>query len=99
MNICFFHQKHFPPKGYVPLAEKSYKVAYLQNQKRLQNRSHKTSGNKLVVHKRSESLKKNMMDYEHISFIEDLQKMHKNIEGFMRNKSNVKFIKKRKKVT
>ena len=60
----------------------------------------KKHSNKFTVFKRPESTNKNMhMAYEHMNYIEDLNKMHNNIEDMMFNKSNMKFEQKRKKVS
>lgn len=51
--------------------------------------------NKFVSYKKPD---KNLsMAYEHFNYIEDLQKMHNNIEEIIRNKGNMKFEAKRKK--
>lgn len=62
-------------------------------------KSSKISSNKFTLYKRPEAGNKSLMQaYEHMSYIEDFQKMHNNIEEFMRNKVNLKFDAKRKKV-
>lgn len=61
-------------------------------------KSSKISSNKFMLYKRPESGNKSLMHaYEQMSYIEDFQKMHNNIEEFMRNKGNLKFDAKRKK--
>ena len=59
----------------------------------------KYAGNKFIVYKRPESQNLSMaMAYDHMSYIEDLQKMHNNIKDIVKSKGGIKFDSKRKKV-
>lgn len=60
-------------------------------------RGNKGSNSKFMVYKRPESSTK--MAYENMSYIDDLQKMHNNVEELMKNKANLKFDNKKRKVS
>ena len=59
----------------------------------------KETSNKVISYKHNAPKAHNITAYEHKSYIEDLQRMHGNIEDMMKNKVNLKFETKRKKAS
>lgn len=80
-------------KSHIQMKKLPYKVKPHEN-----SNGGKLSGNKFIVYKRPESQNLNMaIAYDHMNYLEDLQKMH-NIKDIVKNKGSLKFETKKKKV-
>lgn len=64
---------------------------------KLKSQNYVAKPSKFVVYKHPSSKPNMPMPYDHMSYIEDLQKMHNNIEDLMRNKTNPKLEAKKRK--